>query len=460
LNVFAHIVMIGWIPAVLALFALLPPRRAMIISFIGAWLFLPMASYPLPGLPDYTKMSATCVGVFLATLIFDTGRVLRFRPTWVDVPLAIFCGGAFVSSITNGLGVWDGVSSALWLSITWGLPYFLGRVYFTDARSLRELAVGIVVGGLLYVPLCLFEMRMSPQLHYLVYGFFKRLVQVRFGGWRPAVFMDGGLELGMWMTAASLCALWLWKTGSLKRLYGISAGWLIVPLVVTTILCRATGALSLLAVGLAVIWFCSATKSRIAFVCLLAIVPAYIGLRATNSWNGEPVISMATMLGKDRSGSLKFRMDNENMLAAKARQRPLFGWGNWGRERVYDEWGRDLSITDGLWIIQLGANGVVGLTGCFTTMLLPLAMLTTRVPARRLTTAQMAPAIALAVLGSLYAIDCLSNAMINPVFTLANGAVISFAVTGTRERVPTMKELPRSGNAEAVPPRRLYPTAV
>src|SRR4051812_47822860 len=159
--------MIGWIPTVFALFAYLPPRRAMITSFVGAWLFLPMASYPLPFLPDYTKMSATCVGVFLATLVFDTNRVLRFRPSWVDLPLAVFCGGAFVTSITNGLGVWDGSSNMLSQVITWGLPYFIGRLYCSDSRGLRELAVGIFIGGLLYVPFCLFEMRMSPQLHNL-----------------------------------------------------------------------------------------------------------------------------------------------------------------------------------------------------------------------------------------------------------------------------------------------------
>ena len=49
----------GWIPFVLALFALLPPRRAVVTAFLAAWLFLPMAGYGVKGLPDYTKMSAT-----------------------------------------------------------------------------------------------------------------------------------------------------------------------------------------------------------------------------------------------------------------------------------------------------------------------------------------------------------------------------------------------------------------
>src|SRR4051794_10191930 len=97
-----------WIPTVLVLFAVLPSRRAVIVSFLGAWLFLPMVSYPLSGLPDYTKMSATCAGIFLATLIFDVKRVVRFKPSLVDVPMAIFCLCPFFSSMLNGLGTWDG----------------------------------------------------------------------------------------------------------------------------------------------------------------------------------------------------------------------------------------------------------------------------------------------------------------------------------------------------------------
>ena len=34
--------MFGWIPVVLVLFAILPARRAVIFSFLFAWLFLPM----------------------------------------------------------------------------------------------------------------------------------------------------------------------------------------------------------------------------------------------------------------------------------------------------------------------------------------------------------------------------------------------------------------------------------
>jgi hypothetical protein len=462
MNAIAHIVMAVWIPTVLVLFALLPPRRAVIVSFFGAWMFLPMISYELPMLPNYTKMSATCAGVFIASLIFDVKRLLRFKPRWVDVPMAIFCACPFITSLLNGLGLWDGVSGVLSQVITWGLPYLIGRLYLNDLQSMRELAIAFLIGGLLYVPLCLFEVRMSPQLHNLVYGFFRRLVQIRFGGWRPAVFMDGGLQVGMWMTAASLMAIWLWKTEALKRMWGVSMPWLLVPLVVTTILCRASGALALLGLGLAVMWVSSATKSRLALACLLLIAPIYLCLRASGMWHGEPVISIARSIDKDRADSLKFRFDNEDILAAKALQRPWFGWGSWGRNRVHDQWGKDLSVTDGLWIIEFGQHGAIGLAACFAFLLLPLTLLTRRYSASRLTSVQMSSALPLAVLVTLYAVDCLPNAMINPIFTLVGGAVTSFALASQSMRHSALQDEPfrtrKDGLADAIPSRRPYPS--
>jgi hypothetical protein len=56
-NLLVPLVMLGWIPIVIYLFSRYPARRAIVISFIVAWLFLPQAVLPLPGLPDYDKMA-------------------------------------------------------------------------------------------------------------------------------------------------------------------------------------------------------------------------------------------------------------------------------------------------------------------------------------------------------------------------------------------------------------------
>src|SRR3954454_21379896 len=157
--------MFGWIPVVLFLFAILPPRRAVITAFLIAWLFLPMAGYKVRALPDYTKMTATVFGVLMAAAIFDTDRLLSFRPRWVDIPMFVFCCSPFFTSVLNhidGSGVYDGTSQLVTQFVTWGLPYLIGRVYFNDLDGLRELAIGMLIGGLIYVPFCIIEMRLSP----------------------------------------------------------------------------------------------------------------------------------------------------------------------------------------------------------------------------------------------------------------------------------------------------------
>src|SRR5687767_14570295 len=92
----------SWIPFCIFLFLVLPPRRAVIWSFLLAWLFLPMAGYSVPGLPDYTKMSATTLGVLIGAALFDSDRLLSFRLRWVDIPMILFCTTPLVSSYLTG----------------------------------------------------------------------------------------------------------------------------------------------------------------------------------------------------------------------------------------------------------------------------------------------------------------------------------------------------------------------
>ncbi len=461
MEVFATVVMLAWIPAVLALFAVLPPRRAVIVAFLGAWLFLPMVSYRLPFLPDYTKMSATCAGIFLGALVFDGRRLLSFKPRWIDLPVAIYCMSAIATSMLNGLGLYDGISGLLTGIVTWAMPYFIGRVYFTDAEGLRELAISIFIGGLLYIPLCLFEIRMSPQLHQMVYGFAPRQVQMRMGGWRPSVFMDGGLQLGLWMACASLSGLWLWWTGAVKRLVGVSMTWFVWPLLVTTILCRATGAVVLMMGMLGALWFCRVSRTRLALIVLILAAPAYIGLRTSGLWHADEIVAISAKFNKDRAASFAFRIKNEDFLIAKAMVQPVFGWGGWGRSRIYDEYEHDISITDGRWVIELGVHGLVGVISNFAMLLLPVCLLAYRYPAARLFSAELAPVAALASMVIMFAIDSLPNSMANPIYVLAGGAVATFALAKPRALEETTgkasNEAPRQGVAKSVPLRRLHP---
>jgi len=418
--------MFGWIPAVLGLFSMMEARRAVITAVIAAWLFLPMAGYALPGLPDYTKMTATCWGILIAAAIFDNRHLLSLKLRASDIPLIILCACPLASSISNGLGIYDGLSAVLFKTVIWGFPYFIGRIYFSDLDGIRSLAIGFFIGGLIYIPFCFFENLMSPQLHRIFYGFHQHDFSqtFRYGGWRPMVFMEHGLMVAMWMVTASLIGVWLWQNRVIEKIMGIPVKILIPILLIQTVLCRSTGAVGLFILGYGVLFLTRRFKKPIFVVCLMAVPVFYLATRATGYWSGRNVVDfIAENFSEERAASLWFRMENENILAEKARQKEIFGWGGWGRARVYDDEGEDISITDGLWIIVFGNTGLVGLFGLTGAVLMPIRVLLRSYPVKYWDHPMVAPASALAVLLGLYMIDNLLNAMINPMFMLVAGGI-------------------------------------
>ena len=241
MNWIAAITLLAWLPVVVLVFNALPPKKAVANLFVTAWLFLPNGGFGLPGLPDYTKMTATVVGVLLCAIVFDSARVFSIRFRWFDLLIMIYCFGAFVTAVANGLGAYEGISATIDLLVSWGFPYLIGRVYLDDVDALKDLAQAIAIGGLCYVPLCLFEIRFSPVLAGWVYGM-GNWEGIRYGGYRPRVFLPHGLQLGMWMANASLLGYMLWSSGTIKTIRGISFGWLLLALMGTAVLCRSTGA--------------------------------------------------------------------------------------------------------------------------------------------------------------------------------------------------------------------------
>jgi hypothetical protein len=440
------IMLFGWIPVVLLLFAILPPRRAVIISFVFAWLFLPLAGYGIPGLPDYTKRTATCLGILLGTVAFHSSSLLALRPRWVDLPMVTYCLVCpIVSSLTNGLGLYDGCSAALGYVTTWGLPYLIGRIYFTRLEHLREIAVGVVVGGLVYIPLCAFEMRMSPQLHGMVYGIKQGWPEMAFGGYRPQVFMTCSLELSLWMTATAITGFWLWASGSLRHLNGYPFGWLVFALVITALMCMVTGPWIILVLGIgfwfALKWF----NAQWIAVALILLPVLYIATRLSGTWSGDQAVNLVRKtISARRADSLEFRLRNEDVLAVKALQHPWFGWGGWGRNFATDASGRVITTVDGMWIIALGTNGLVGLVAFESALLLPLALLIRCYPVRTWRTPTLAPTAVLATLTTLYTIDCMANAMVNPIYYLVLGGVTGTLATLAR---PGTSSQAQSGGA-------------
>jgi hypothetical protein len=433
-----YVALLGWPLVSLVLFSLLRPRRAVIASMILGWLFLPVASLKMAGVPEYSKMAATCLGTLLGILVFDLRRLLAFRPHWADLPMLVWCVSAFVSSVTNDLGVYDGVSAVFLQVVEWGLPYLFGRLYCSNLRSITLLAIGIFLGGLLYIPFCLYEIRMSPQLHTWLYGFHQHFFNqsIRFGGWRPTVFMSHGIMVGLWMAMASLSGIWLWMNGVLRTLFRIPLAWFLAPLLLTTVLCKALGGLVLLLVGLGVLMSMRWGWPRTAIVALALFPPLYCAIRIPRIWSGSELTDVSALVSTERASSLKFRLMNEDMLLDRASLRPVFGWARWGRARVRDDIGRDISITDGLWVIVFGNQGLVGLISMMAVFLAPVAGLWRAVRPAAWKHRLVAPAAAMCVMGLLFFVDNIFNDMDHPVYTMAIGGLCCFSAKVVRKPSP------------------------
>lgn len=429
MGILIPIALFGWIPFCLGLYLLLPARQACITAFILGWLFLPSASYGIPGFPDYSKITVVGLGVLIAATALDTNRVLSYRFHWIDLAIILTCTGPFFSSMFNGLGWYDGVAAAVGRFLMFGVSYFVGRIYFTDLMALRDLAVGLCIGGLVYVPLCLFEIRMSPKLHLWTYGYLTSpMIRRTMFGFRPNVFLDNSLNAGIFMATTTVVAFWLWQTKAVRYILQIPMGFVFGALYITTFLCQVLGPLMLLHGAMLVLWTSRRFNWRLPLAMMVLAAPLYIGLRSTELWTGNALVGLASQISKERADSLRFRLINENMLVDKALEQRWFGWGGWGRSRVFDEHGRDISVTDGLWVILLGQNGWYGLGTFVAALVLPGLILVRKLPSRAWAHPLIAPLAAITLVSICYMIDSLFNATFNPLASVLLGAAAAGVV--------------------------------
>lgn len=444
------VAMLGIFPLVILLFAALPKRRAAIASYLIAWLFLPEASYEVSGLPDLDKVSIASLAVMTGILAFDLRRLAAFRLRWYDAPILCLLLIPLGSSLANGLGVRFGASSVLGHFFLWGVPYLVGRLYCSSPEGLRDLGLGIVLGSLVYVPFCLWEVRMSPNLHAEIYGFHPRPFNqnVRWGGYRPGVFMRQGLQVGLWMATGTLVSFSLWYLGGVRRFLGAPMAAIVAVLLVTTILCKALTSVILLVVGFVTFAAVRVQRSYAPVLLLAALPLLYVAVRAPGWWDGWSATAIARVASEDRASSLSIRILNENRLLQRALNRPILGWGGWGRHRIWDSQGKDVTTTDGRWIILLGMYGILGLGSFLAVILMPPLLLGRRIPKRLLHSRRLAPAITAAVVLSLWMIHNLPNQSRNPAYLVMAGGLTALQIRNSRSDV---RESRRSSRLPPLP---------
>lgn len=375
-------------PVTLLLFAMYRPAKAGVIAMLGGMLLLPeVVAFDAPLIPPLGKHEVTALCTFIGCLAFGGGTLrrgkLRGGVGWLVLALL---ASSVVTVMTNpetlvdgpmvrpGMTFRDAPAAAVRDALGVVLPFWLGRALIDSRRELRWLMKAMAVAGILYSLLILFEVRMSPRLHQGLYGFHARsdfMQTKRWGGWRPTVFMEHGLAIGVFALAAATCAAV--NSRVMKRLWGLPAWAWACYLAVVLVLCRSTGAI-MLALVLVPVAAWSRPQRQLRIASILAVLCLVYPLsKVTSTFPSDTIVSIATSLtDADRAASLEFRYANDDALVSRASEKLWFGWGGNGRNQVYNRDGRMTSVTDGHWIILLGTRGVIGLFCTFAVLLFPV----------------------------------------------------------------------------------------
>ena len=383
-NFFAYLVFFSWPLVVLWLLFRYPTKKAIFVAIASATLILPAAlDIDLPLLPPLDKNSIT--GISLIIFLFLLRKKFRFfQPGLFTTLLVAYFIAIFVTNELNaspiitpvnyvqGLTYYDALSDVIRF-ILYTTPMFLGRYFSTDLHDTEVFFKSLVFMALIYTLPMLYEVRMSPLLHYHIYGYSPSsfFQQMRDDGFRPLVFVGHGLGLAFWLSICILAAVALLKN---KLRFTIASPKVIVGyLFVVLIFCKTWSALAYAIVGFIAIYKLSPSKQVKWSFLIASLIFIYPMLKTTQLIPEKDIISAIHSYSPGHAESLNFRLQNENNLLARALEKPFFGWGGWGRSAIYSDYdGKGLSVTDGAWIIQIGLYGWIGFILYYSILILPL----------------------------------------------------------------------------------------
>ena len=348
-------------------------------SLLGGYMLLPSSlDVDLEFLPPLDKLGVTSLATLLLCWVYGS-RVPRPRRS---VLLYVLAGLLVLSPLLSSLNNSEELR-ALKMSIPGFypltalkfcgrnllmiVPMYIGSRFLSSDNARAVLLKALPTAMVFYSLPMLFEIRMSPQLHRWVYGYFPHesfSQAMRGGGFRPVVFFPHPLVLAMFTAMALLAALVLVRER--QRILGQKPGLVAAYLSGLLVLCKALGA-AMYAIVLAPVVLFTRPRTWIKVACAVSLVAcAYPLLRNNGLAPTQLVSQVASTVSTDRLKSFQSRVENEDALLAKANEKPWFGWGGWGRNRIYDKWtGQDISVTDGGWIIVYGCWGWAGYLGLY-----------------------------------------------------------------------------------------------
>lgn len=439
-NPLAYLMLALWPVASWILFTKLDPARALIWTILGAYMLLPpVIAIEIPMVPPLDKYAVGSLSA-LAAVVFLLRRQVELWPASriAQGLIILYVLSPFATVLTNddpiffqqdmlpALRIYDSLAVVANQFIAL-IPFFLARQFLAGDKDMRAIVVALVLAGLIYSLPMLYEARMSPQLNLRLYGFFQHDFSqaIRFGGFRPFVFMPHGLWVAFFALMCFIAAVTLFRAGPAPARPRLLVA--VVYLLVVLLFCRSAGPVVYALVLVPLVLLMPRRVQLIAAGVMALLVITYPLLRGLHLVPVDDILRLAMEWNPERGASLQFRIVNEELLLDRAAERPLFGWGLYGRGLLHDlVTGRINVIADGGWIITLGTFGWTGYIAEFGLLALPAGLMARealRQPAGALSPFACAVVLILAV----NLVDLLPNDTLIPFTWLMAGAVLGHA---------------------------------
>lgn len=377
-NTFAYIMLLAWPFISLYLFKRFDVLMATAITVIAGFMFLPVRTYiDLPALPPFGKQEFIALSCMLGLIItqqkvFFLGAGNKQKVLMVTI-LAMPLLNVLFNSVPmfngelwiKGLSFYDGAQQVLTQYLV-VFVFIAGVSAVKSAYDLKRLFIILTIAGTVYVPLVLFEIRISPQLHTWLYGFFPHSFeqQFRYDGFRSVAFMGHGLTVSIFLMVCCVASyvLYIDKSGKNKSLFFVC----FFLLFITTILNKSLSAVLILLPILLIITLQSGAVYKRGIFLASGLFVLYPMLASLSLIPYDSLVEFVKQFDEQRAQSLDYRFMHEKLIVAHAQEKFFIGWGGWARNRFFD------SVTDGYWLIVFSTFGIVVFWALFGLVLHPL----------------------------------------------------------------------------------------
>ncbi|WP_051003798.1 O-antigen ligase family protein [Sphingobium sp. SYK-6] len=444
----AYGMLLGWPLVALCLFLTMPVGRATIWTILAGYLLLPViVNIDYPVLPAFDKSSIPSLSALALVLMMSRRGEFQWpRSRTINALLLLYVLVPLVTSFNNtnpivigpttlpSYGLKDGLATMLDRAIL-AIPFVLGAGVLRDEKSHRQLVMAFALAGIAYSLPILLEIRLSPFLQTKLYGVIQQgyfAQQMRSGGFRSMVFLGHGLLV------STFCAMALIATIGLARMrmqiFSIPAGLFAGYLALVLLLNKSLAAILFVAVVAGLFLGLRRRAFLSAALAIAVVIFLYPMVRTADVLPLRSAVQQLSVISAERSRSMEFRLANEDMLLERAWEKPFFGWGGYGRNRVIVEtpWGTtaDLTVTDGTWVLAIGIYGLVGYFALFGLLTYPFWHVFTL---RRF--ALPVSSLTLLAMHLVNLLDLIPNSSLRPITWMIAGALATMTVARARAPV-------------------------